>query len=85
MAERIETEENARALLESLAERLDEMDDILEHVQGLVGQAIRNRDELEFVVSQEIDPVFDALERIADLNAECMMFLDEYPNGCEED
>ena len=78
-----ETRENARLLLERLADRTDDMIRVLENVSVAIAQAMDGGDELEFVVSQDIDLVFDALERVADLNAECMMFLDEYPNGEE--
>ena len=79
-----ETRENAMILLERLADRIDDMIRTLENVSVAIGQAMDSADELEFVVSQDIDPVFDALEQVADWNAECMMFLDEYPNGEEE-
>lgn len=79
-----ETLENARELLCRVAGRLDDMDGVLEHVQGLVGQAIRDGDELYFVQSQEVDGVFDAMDRIAGLASEVLKLLGEYPGGGEE-
>lgn len=78
-----ETRENARLLLEKLADGAYDMIRLLENVSEAIAQAMNGGDELEFVISQDIDPVFDALEKVADLNAECMMLLDEYPNGEE--
>ena len=79
-----ETMENARELLYRVGDMLTDMDDILESVQGLVGQAVRDREELEFVQSQEVDGVFDAMERIMELTSECLILLDEYPKDEEE-